>query len=131
MHTAYIHLPEKGKTLLLLREVAARDYCWYREIDSDVEEDTGIRGDTPEEALRAAHRHWRLHSFRTLICGFRYTLPERDECGMNALFHQMVASHRSANGVYYDEDVGHNCYVQNASQESLDLWKRLESQQRL
>lgn len=131
IHLAHIQLPKKGKSLLLLRERTPHDYGWYMETESESEEDTGIRGDTVEEALQIAHRHWKLESFKTVICGFRYTLPERDECGMNALFHQMAASHKSFNGIYFDEDLGHNCFVQNASQESLNLLQRLELQQRL
>lgn len=131
IHIAHIQLPKKGKTLLFLRERTPHDYGWYLETDLENEEDTGIRGDTVEEALQIAHRHWKLDAFKTVICGFRYTLPERDECGMNALFHQMAASQKGFNGIYFDEDLGNNCFVHNASQESLDLLKRLESQQRL
>lgn len=130
IHLAHIQLPKKGKTLLLLRERSPHDYEWYMESEAG-EEDTAIRGDTVEEAMQIAHAHWKLDSFKTVICGFRYTLPERDECGMNALFHQMAASQKGFNGTYFDEDLGHNCFVQNASQEALDLLEKLECEQRL
>lgn len=130
IHLAHIQQPKKGKTLLLLRERSPHDYGWYMENGSG-EEDTGIRGDTVEEAMQVAHTEWKLDSFKTVICGFRYTLPERDECGMNALFHQMAASQKGFNGTYFDEDLGHNCFVQNASQEALDLLQKLECEQRL
>ncbi len=131
IHAANIQVPKQGKQLLLLRQRSPHDYGWYLETDEQNEKDTGVRGDTIEEAMQIAHRHWQLNSFKTIICGFRYTLPERDECGMNALFHQMAASHNTMNGIYFDEDLGHNCFVQNASQESLDLHERLKIQERL
>jgi hypothetical protein len=131
IHVANIQVSKQGKQLLLLRERSPHDYGWFLETDEQTETDTGVRGDTIEEAMQIAHRHWRLNYFKTIICGFRYTLPERDECGMNALFHQMAASHSTTNGIYFDEDLGHNCFVQNASQESLDLHERFKSQKRL
>lgn len=131
IHIANIQVPKQGKALLLLRERTPHDYSWYLETPSNEEVDTGIRGDTIEEAMRKAHRHWRLDSFKTVICGFRYTLPERDEHGMNALFHQMVSSYSTMTGVYFDEDLGHNCFVQNASDEALGVWKRLKDEKRI
>jgi len=92
--------------------------------DNAGEQATTVSGETVEEAMRLAARHWQKDSFTTVICGFRYTLPERDEHGINALFHQMVASYSSMNGVYYDEELGNNCFVQNASDEAIRLWKR-------
>ena len=64
-------------------------------------------------------------------CGFRYTLPERDEHGLNALFNQMVASYSSSNGVYFEQELGHPCIVQNASIQARLLWKKLKQANRL
>lgn len=115
---------------LFLRKIESNRFIWHEE-QSDGEIPTSVSGQNIEESLRLAARHWKNDSFTTVICGFRYTLPERDEHGINAYFHQMVASYSSMNGIYYDEELGNNCYVQNASQESYNLWKRLKAQQRL
>lgn len=118
---------EKGKWLyLFLRKNRSDHFTWHQEVEPQKETETEISAQTVEEALRLAVRHWKNRSFRTLHCGFRYTLPERDEHGINALFHQMVASYSSSNGIYYDEELGNNCFVQNASDEAYQLWKRLK-----
>jgi len=109
---------------LFLRELSPHHFAWYEDVDGH-ETATEIFASTVEEALRLAHRLWKRDIFRPMICGFRYTLPERDEHGMNALFHQMAASYSSPSGIYFDEALGHNCCVHNASQEALDLWRKL------
>lgn len=121
---------EQGYRYLFLRKLA-HAFAWFQEVDENNERQTEIEAPTIEEALRLAVKKWKLDSFRYVICGFRYTLPERDEHGINALFHQMVASYSSSNGIYYDEELGNNCTVQNASQEAYHLWQRLRQQQRL
>lgn len=83
-----------------------------------------ITAQTIEEALRIASNKWQSDYFCTLNCGFRYTLPERDEHGINALFHQMAASYSSSNGIYYDEELGNNCFVQNASEEAIEFLRQ-------
>ncbi len=105
---------------LFLRKISDREYRWFQE-----KSETPVFAETIEEALRLAARHWRADSFRTIICGFRYTLPERDEHGINALFHQMAASISTPNGVYFDEELGNNCYVQNQSLEARELFYAL------
>lgn len=104
---------------LFLRKQGDNHFVWYEE------EETGIVGSTISEAIQNARRNWSAYSFRTVNCGFRYTLPERDEHGCNALFCQMAESYRSSNGVYFDEELGHNCFVSFASQEALSLLTHL------
>ena len=99
----------------------------YKRQGTGVEVPTDISAETSEEALRLAHRQWKGSDFRTLRCGYRFTLPERDEIGSNALFHQMAASYATMNGVYFDDELGHQCIVKDASQEAYDLYKRLSS----
>lgn len=121
----------KGKRMyLFLRHDSPHRFTWYEEIEGG-EIATEVFASTVKEAMRLAHRFWKKDGFRTVICGFRYTLPERDEHGINAFFHQMVASYSHATGIYFDEELGHNCHVQNASHEALDLWRKLEQSQRL
>lgn len=123
MHVAKYLSPQKGQTWLYLKKIDPRTYTWFEE-----ETATEVTADTIEEALRLAFRQWKGQSFRTLMCGFRYTLPERDEHGINALFWQMVLSYSSSNGIYFDEEIGCNCFVQSASQEARNLWKELSSE---
>jgi hypothetical protein len=131
IHLAQVILPKKGPRLLLLRKKDDVHYVWYEETATGDEKETSIFAPTAEEAIRQAYLTWKDSIFRTINCGFRYSLPERDEHGNNALFHQMVASYASMNGVYFDEDVGHNCFVNFASDEAKKLWKDLQGQKRL
>ena len=126
-------LDNKGNpNYLFLRQKAHDLFTWHQEANANnLEIETAISGSTIEEALRLARKHWQFDSFRTVLCGFRYNLPERDEHGNNALFHQMAASYASSNGVYFDEDLGHNCLVNFASREAQDIWNKLKQEGRL
>ncbi len=89
------------------------------------DKETPIVGGNSEEAILLARKQWGEDNFRTLNCGFRYTLPERDEHGVNALYSQMVSSYASMNGIYFDPDLSCNCFVQSASNEARSLMKQL------
>ncbi|TXI37462.1 MAG: hypothetical protein E6Q59_07775 [Nitrosomonas sp.] len=121
----------KGWVLLFLRKAVDEGYRWLEDSINGEEVPTNVVAKDPEEAIRLAHRQWKGASFRTIRCGYRFTLPERDEIGMNALFHQMVASYSTMNGVYFDDDLGHQCIVKEISQEAFDLYKQLASENRL
>jgi hypothetical protein len=126
IHVAHIQVQNQGLIYLLLRQIEPFRYIWFREDHQGVESETPIWGGTTEDAILAAYKAWRSDYYRTLHCGFRYTLPERDEVGTNALFHQMVSSYSSASGVYFDEELGSNCIVQFASIEARNFWARLQ-----
>lgn len=126
VHIAKYHPPGKGARYLVLRQVDETRYTWFERQSDGSETETEVSAPNAEEALRLAAREWRNHSYRTVNCGFRYTLPERDEHGMNALFCQMAASQNTMNGVYFDEELGHNCYVQAASAEALKLLQEIK-----
>ncbi len=131
IHAARI-LSAKGNThYLLLRQCGDQHYCWFERSALGEESETPVSGQTIEDAMRLARPFWRHHSFSMLNCGFRYTLPERDEHGLNALFHQMAASYSSSNGIYFDADLGNNCFVNFASDEARHLWKALQEADRL
>jgi hypothetical protein len=125
IHVARLLAPGPGRPHLFLRKLESNRFTWFEESSTE-EIETSVTAQHIEEALRLAVRHWKHQGIRFLMCGFRYTLPERDEHGMNALFHQMCASYRSMNGVYYDEELGNNCFVQNASTEALEMMNQLE-----
>lgn len=126
IHIAQIYAQNGESTYLFLRKIGPQ-FVWFQESSPSIESETNIEAATIEEAMRLGYRFWKNESFRTVICGFRYTLPERDEHGINALYHQMAASYSSMNGVYYDEELGNNCFVQGASNEALQLWQRLKT----
>lgn len=127
IHIAHIYLKNQGHRYLFLRQIEPYRYIWFCEESFGVESETQIWGGTTEEALPAAYQTWKHQGIRMVNCGFRYTLPERDEVGTNALFHQMAASYSSMSGIYFDEDLGANCIVQLASLEARNLLKRLQT----
>lgn len=131
IHIAHIIGTDGRKKRLLLRKKSERQFAWYEEHANNLERETDVSADNMEAAIRAANYTWKNDNFSTLNCGFRYTMPERDEHGINALFHQMIASYGSMSGTYYDEELGNNCFVQNASIEARHLWQQLKSQRRL
>lgn len=130
IHTAVIHDTHGYEHLLLLRKKEPQRFVWMEEKNGK-EIETPVSSNHIEEAIRLASRHWKNAGFRPFNCGFRYTLPERDEHGTNALFYQMAASYGASNGVYFDEDLSSNCFVQAASDEAKNLWHKLKSEGRL
>jgi hypothetical protein len=125
IHAGKIHAEDGSLKLVFLRRLAPHQFSWFIEENQKDERETEVSGPTTAEAIRLANVCWKKDHFTSLGCGFRYMLPERDEHGINALFHQMVASYNSMTGVYFDEELGNNCFVQNASIEARNVWKRL------
>lgn len=130
IHIGFIQIKGKGTVMVLLRQTKPLEYRWFEEINED-EVETTLFSDHSEEALRLGINYWKDDFFRTLNCGFRYSLPERDEHGVNALFHQMAASYSSSNGIYFDEEVGSNCIVHNASLQARGLLNKLQQEARI
>lgn len=116
---------DAGWQLVFLKQISDHLFQWFYVDDNFAETPTSVSTDSVQEAMRLAFREWKGQFFKPLGCGFRYNLPERDEHGINALFHQMAASLSSFNGTYYDEELGHLCFVQNASLEARQLWQQL------
>lgn len=127
IHVAHIAEPQKGHQYVLLRLLNPGHFVWFKEEQPGQESEMPISATQVQEAIRLARAFWRNHSFSTLNCGFRYLMPERDEHGYNALFHQMAASYSVMNGVYFDEEFGCNCIVHFASEEARSLWLRFQS----
>lgn len=130
IHVAKIFRKGRWK-YLLLRKISSNEYQWFEDFFPQPETPTSIISETSEEAIRLAKRDWKNDSFTTIKCGFRFTLPERDEIGGNALFHQMAASYASVNGIYVDNELGHSCIVNNASQEAIQMLQFFKSNNRL
>lgn len=131
IHVAFIEMPKKGKSTLFLRKISDQQYDWFEEKSDGTEENMEISAENPEEAIALARRKLKDLAFTPLACGYRYTLPERDEHGMNALFWQMLASYATTNGVYFDDELGHNCFVQSSPTNSLKLMKQLKEQNKV
>lgn len=126
-----IHVAKAGSQILLLRKVSDHHFQWYEDT-SKGEAETPFYGTSPREALALAKREWKASTFfRFVHCGKRFTLPERDEHGENALFHQMVQSLESINGTYLDEELGHACIVEDISIEARELYRLYRKQERL
>jgi hypothetical protein len=124
IHVGLITLKDPHPGYLFLKQLDPYHFTWFEPgKDGDIE--TAVSAETVGAAIHQARQHWKFQYFRTLNCGFRYTLPERDEHGCNALFYQMAASYASFNGIYFDEDLGNNCFVNFASQQALALWRKL------
>ncbi|NGX61078.1 MAG: hypothetical protein K940chlam9_00558 [Chlamydiae bacterium] len=109
---------------LLLEKEGESSYVWKKiSLAGSRIEGTDCKGEKLTEAIENGYKTW--EGFSLLHCGFLYTLPARDEMGCNALFWQMAKSYSSSNGRYFDEEVGHLCYVDFASQEALSLWRTI------
>ncbi|GAB4232394.1 MAG: hypothetical protein Tsb0021_11070 [Chlamydiales bacterium] len=130
IHVARIQI--KGEVhYLILRRLANQLYQWFEETH-DLDIPTSVEAPSIREAIRLSRRFWsRDEAFRMVGCGFRYTLPERDEHGENALFYQMAASLSTVNGFYLDAELGCMCYVSNPSTEARNLWHRFTRQGKL
>lgn len=127
IHIARISEPKKGNVYIFLRELDPGRYVWFKEEQPGQEMETAVSGPNPQEAIRLGRAFWKDYFFDPIKCGFRYLMPERDEHGYNALFHQMAASYSAMNGVYFDEEFGCNCIIHFASNEARTLWRRLQS----
>lgn len=111
---------------LFLMKLDSSLFQWFKVNSSfEREEEALPLEETPAKAIFAAHKQWKKDYFRLLNCGFRYSLPVRDETGCNAFFWEMAKSYASSNGSYFDEELGHFCYVDFASQEALSIWRAI------
>jgi hypothetical protein len=132
IHVASIYSDEGVHTLLFLRKQDEERYRWTIEVNGH-EELTDIEGPNPTEAIRLAARRYAHNTFEAMICGFRYDYEDRDEHGINALFHEMATSYGNAtiDGRYQDKELNHQFFVDFAPDEALKLWHKLQSEGRM
>lgn len=109
------YYPKGRKAYLFLYLTKEEEYQW---------EGTSLLAPSLDEALSLARETYSRDYFSPLNCGFRYHLPIRDETGTPAFFWQMAQSYATSNGHYFDKSVGHMCYVDFASKEALELWRK-------
>lgn len=131
VHVGTIRPKGPKKEYLLLRKTQNQHFEWFAEGPNGQEVSCDLAAPTIQEAIRLAWRKWETQHFLPLNCGFRFTLPERDEIGRNAYFYEMVASFGTATGPYLDDKVDHMCTVTQPSREALDVMKRLQAAGRL
>lgn len=99
MIDSIVHVATDGKgKVIFLRKGPQGSFQWGEE---------GEEFDSLPKALEYA---WK-ENFSLLLCGYKFTLPERDEHGTPALFEEMAKSLNSMTGVYFDEREGLNCIV--------------------
>jgi hypothetical protein len=116
-----IHIANSDDGILLLKEDSPSRFVWVKG-----KEETSTEAPSYEEAVRLG---WKtISGFSPLLCGYKFTLPERDEHGNNATFSDMVQSLNSSNGIYFDKDLGHNCIVHQIPQKSRLLYEKLKNE---
>lgn len=129
LHVAMIHT-SSGLKYLFLRRLDKDHLAWFLE-DERGELKTSLEARSLDDAMRIARKAWKNDSFNTIGCGYKFTLPERDEHGNNAFWRDMCLSLNSFNGVYYDEELGHNCIVNQIPLNSRLLYEKLKKENRL
>lgn len=126
IHVAQI-FDQGAPRYLFLRKIDAHRFEWFDDSNKSI----SISAANPEEAIRLAWREWNFKHFRPLGCGYRYTLPERDEHGTPATFSQMALSLANPTGTYYDPDLGHNCIVNLIPTTTRALYDTLKAENKL
>lgn len=126
IHVATLNDEKGERKWLFLRQLEPAKYRWFLK-EEGKEKATEIEAKDPLEAIRLARRHFAKQLFSPLLCGYNFTLPERDEHGNNALFYQMVKSVNSPTGIYFDEKLGHNCIVHQIPTKARRLYEELKS----
>lgn len=116
-----LHIAFLGRRRLFLKKTSAVTFEWQDEEGVPL-----LYAGSVEEAIRLLNHRFKEHpKFRLLLAGKRFTLPERDEHGSPALFYHLVASQKTANGIYFDEELSCSCIVKEASLEALSLTRSL------
>ena len=131
IHVGKLYLPKRRKSqYAILRKLEDNSFQWFIE-DKNKELPSTVKGKTVSSSIRAAKRHWRDAAFNPLHCGMRYELPERDEHGSKALFHEMIKSQEVSNGIYFEESINQQCIVNSISNEALALMKRWKMEKKI
>ena len=113
-----IHVAQSDKGWMFLQETSPGHYQWFQG-----DEPTEIQAPSIQEAIRLGWKAFASQNFEPLLCGYKYTLPERDEHGAPTLFSDMVQSLNTPTGQYFDPASGHNYIVQNIPTRARELYK--------
>lgn len=131
IHVATIRPQGPREVYLFLRQLPNKRFCWFEERTKGREVATPLQASSLHEALHRGKQHWKKAHFQLVQCGFRFSLPERDEIGRPAFFSEMVLSYSSPTGSYSDPESGQPYEVTQAAQKSLHLMKLLLKEKRI
>lgn len=87
---------------------------------------TSCKGPNIGQTCHLARLRWARWGFRTLHCGTLFILPERDEIGSPALFHEMVQSLSNSSGAVFDPNRGYSYRVDQISEEAIRFYKEIK-----
>lgn len=107
---------------LFLKRCPSKQFQWVRQEDPISQEFESL-----DRAFEFGWKEWKDNRFSPLACGYRFTLPERDEHGTPALFEEMAKSLNSMNGVFFHESLGHNCIVNQIPIKARRLYETIKS----
>lgn len=108
------------KPFYFLRKINPKLFRWFFQ-----DQETSLEAIDLDEAFRLAYREW--PDLQVIGCGYLFTLPERDEHGTPALFSEMVKSLESSNGIFFEEERGHNCIVHQIPLTTQKIYKDLKA----
>ena len=129
IHAARVQ-PKGPRVNYLLLKKENEEFVWFKladDAENGKEQRTSLSAPNVAQAVQKGRKEWKDQGFRTLDCGYRYELPERDEYGNPALFFQMVKAYSNSAGTYFDDDLGHTCQVRFASTEALELMNSVQN----
>ncbi len=109
-----IHKARVNNKWIDLVEIEPAKYGWY-------EGDRSLDLNAGSIPLAFSIARKAFPDFLPIAAGYKYTLPERDEHGKEALYCEAVKSLESPNGVFFDEKAGHNVVVHLIPQKTIDL----------
>lgn len=109
-----IHKARVNNKWIDLVEIEPAKFGWY-------DGDRSLDLNATSIPLAFAKARKTFSNFLPIAAGYKYTLPERDEHGKEALYCEAVKSLESSNGVFFDEKAGHNVVVHLIPQKTIDL----------
>lgn len=118
--------PPRSWSFILTQEETGFRWHLFEE-DSNKFYPTDCLGENIGLACHFARMKWARYGFRTLRCGTLLTLPERDEVGSPALFHEMIQSLSISSGVVFDPGRGYSFRVDQISEEAIQFYKRIKN----
>lgn len=102
-----IHIAKLDRDkIITLQELTPGLFDWF-----DQDKSLNLSSSSIEEAFKKGRKELKARGFSPIHCGYKFTLPERDEHGKEALYIDMMKSLASPNGIFFDETMGHNAVV--------------------
>lgn len=119
--------PQEAKNWHLVLCKESESFQWFiYNIEDKTLVETSCKGPNIGQTCHLARLKWARWGFRTFRCGTLFTLPERDEIGSPALFHEMVQSLSNSSGVVFDSNRGYSYRVDQISEEAIRFYKTIK-----